>query len=114
MQPAMMPENARRLARSRWCGGEFQRDAVHTVAQAGGLRPVGKDVTEMPAAAAARDGGADHAERTILGLIDGVIQRRPKARPAGAAFEFGFRREQRQVAAGAAESAGAMFAEQRT
>src|SRR5579862_9164316 len=91
---------------------EFERHAVHAVAQAGRLRPVVEDVAEMAAAAMARHRRARHAERAVGGLVDGLVERRPEARPAGAAFEFGLRREQRQVAAGAGERAVAMLLEQ--
>src|SRR5579864_349987 len=87
---------------------EFERHAVHAIAQARRFRPVVEDVAEMAAAAMARYRGAGHAERAVGGLVDRFVERRPKTRPAGAAFEFGLRREQRQVAAGAAEGAVAM------
>src|SRR5262249_50227363 len=67
----------------------------------------------MAATRMARHRGAGHAERTVLALVHRVLQRRPKTRPAGAALEFGLGREQRQVAAGAAESTVAMLVEQR-
>src|SRR5215472_13276051 len=67
----------------------------------------------MAAAAMAGHSGAGHAERTVLALVDRVLQRRPETRPAGAALEFGLGREQRQIAAGAAESTVAMLVEQR-
>src|SRR5215469_4292829 len=101
------------LTRPRRRRGEFQRHAVHAVAQPGRLRTVGEDVAEMAAAAMARYGGAGHAERAVLALVDRVLQRRPETRPAGAALEFGLGREQRQIAAGAAESTVAMLVEQR-
>src|SRR5580704_2485879 len=91
-----------------------QREAVHAVAQAGRLRPVVEDVTEMAAAAAAVNFGPQHPEGAVFGFADGVLQRLIKTRPAGAALEFGFRREQRQVAAGAGECALAVLLEQRT
>ena len=47
-------------------------------------------MAEMAAAAMARHSSAGHAEGTILDLIDRMLQRRPEARPAGAALEFGF------------------------
>src|SRR6478672_2338138 len=46
-------------------------------------------------------------------FADRVLQRLIETRPAGAAFEFGFRGEQRQVAAGACEDALAMFLQER-
>src|SRR3981189_3742077 len=92
---------------------EDQRKAVHAVAQAGRLRPIVKDVTEMAAAAAAVNFGPQHPKGAVFGLADGVVERLIKARPAGSALEFRLRREQRQVAAGAGEDALAMLLEQR-
>jgi hypothetical protein len=91
---------------------EFQRHAVHAIAQAGRLRAVVEDVAEMAAAAMARDRSPRHAERAVGRFVDRLVERRPKARPAGAAFEFGLRREQRKVAAGTGERAVAMLLEQ--
>ena len=67
----------------------------------------------MAAAAAAMHFGARHAERRVLGFADGIVERLPEARPAGAALVFGVRGEQRQVAAGAGEDALALFLQQR-
>ncbi len=67
----------------------------------------------MAAATAAVNFGAQHSEGSVLGLADGVFERLVETRPAGAAFEFRLRREQRQVAAGAGEDALAMLLEQR-
>src|SRR6267143_1020886 len=92
---------------------EYQRKAVHAVAQAGRLRPIVENVTEMAAAAAAVDFGSQHPEGAVFGLADGVLERLIKTRPAGAALEFRLRGEQRQVAAGAGEDALAMLLEQR-
>src|SRR4051794_16749830 len=92
---------------------EHQREAVHAVAQAGGLRAIIEDVAEMAAAAAAVDLGAQHAESAVLGLADRVVERLVEARPAGATLEFGLGRKQRQVAAGAGEDALAMLLQQR-
>src|ERR1700694_1845187 len=92
---------------------KYQRKAVHAVAQAGGLRPIEEEVTEMAAATAAVNFGAQHPEGPVFGLADGVLERLVKTRPAGAAFEFGLRGEQRQVAAGAGEDALAVLLEQR-
>src|ERR1700722_8625728 len=90
-----------------------QRKAVHAVAQAGRFRPVVEDMAEMAAAAATMNLGPQHSEGTVFGLADRVVERLIEARPAGAAFEFGLRGEQRQVAAGAGENALAMLVEQR-
>src|SRR5580698_7240121 len=92
---------------------KYQREAVHAIAQAGRLRPVVEDVTEMAAAAAAMNFGPQHPEGAVFGLADGVLERLIETRPAGAALEFGLRGEQRQVAAGAGEGALAMLLEQR-
>src|SRR6266550_1587473 len=98
----------------RWRGRvEYQRKAVHAVAQAGRLRSVVEDVTEMAAAAAAMNFGPQHPQGPVFGLADGVLERLIKTRPAGAALEFRLRSEQRQVAAGAGEDALAMLLEQR-
>src|SRR5579863_5592243 len=90
-----------------------QRKAVHAIAQAGRLRSIVEQVTEMAAAAAAVNFGPQHPESPVFGLADGVIERLIEAGPAGAALEFGLRGEQRQVAAGASEDALAMLLEQR-
>src|ERR1700730_18120947 len=92
---------------------EYQRKAVHAVAQAGRLRPIVENVTEMAAAAAAVDFGPQHPKGAVFGLADGVVERLIKTRPAGAALEFRLRGEQRQVAAGAGEDALAMLLQQR-
>src|SRR4030088_605828 len=92
---------------------EDQRKAIHAVAQAGRLRPIVEDVTEMAAAAAAVNFGPQHPKGAVFGLADGVAERLIKTRPAGAALEFRLRGEQRQVAAGAGEDALAMLFEQR-
>ena len=123
-RPHRRAEHRRGAARA--CGGAESRDvngyefdpagagtnpcdAVHAIAQARGLRPVGEDVAEMATAAVAGDRRAGHAEGMVVRLVDGIGKRRPEARPAGAAVEFGLRGEQRQVAAGAGEGAGTMF-----
>src|SRR5467141_4794409 len=92
---------------------EDQRKAVHAVAQAGRLRPIVKDMTEMAAAAAAVNFGPQHPKGAVFGPADGIVERLIKTRPAGAALEFRLRGEQRQVAAGAGEDALAMLLEQR-
>src|SRR6202011_6071520 len=92
---------------------EYQRKAVHAVAQTGWRRPIVEHVTEMAAAAAAVNFGPQHPEGAVFGLAEGVLQRLIETRPAGAALVFGLRGEQRQVAAGAGEDAFAMLLEQR-
>ena len=47
-------------------------------------------------------------------FADRVFQRLIETRPAGAAFEFGLRRKQRQVATGAGKNALAMLFQERT
>ena len=47
-------------------GLESQRDAIHAIAQAGGLRAVIEDVAEMTAAAPAMNGGARPCRRMCL------------------------------------------------
>src|SRR5579864_9171764 len=96
-------------ARSGGRGRELQRHAIHAVAQAGRLGSILEDVAEMAAAAVARNSRSRHAEGVVLRFIGGVLEGGPKARPSGAAFEFGLRRIERQVAAGAGERSGAVF-----
>src|SRR5229473_2465934 len=92
---------------------EYQGKAIHAVAQAGRLRPIVEDVTEMAAATAAVNFGPQHPESPVFGFANGVLQRLVETRPAGTALEFRLRGEQRQVAAGAGEDALAMLLEQR-
>src|SRR5262249_39834401 len=65
------------------------------------------------AAAAAMDGRPRHEEGRILGRADGVLQRRPEARPTRAAIELRRRGEKVEVAARAGEIAAPMLVEQR-
>ena len=67
---------------------EFQRGAVHAVAQARGLRAVGEDVAEVSAAARAVDLGPLHQVSVVLARGHRAGDRLEEARPAGAAFEF--------------------------
>src|SRR6266403_426232 len=71
----------------RRCRGrmEYKRKAVHAVAQAGRLRPVVEEVTEMAAATAAVNFGARHPEGAVFGLADSALERLIKTRPTGAA-----------------------------
>src|SRR6202051_1310688 len=92
---------------------KHQREAVHAVAQPGRLWSIVEDVTEMTATTAAVNFGPHHPKGAVFGLADGVLERLIKTRPAGAAFIFRLRGEQRQVAAGAGEDALAMLLEQR-
>src|ERR1700730_5476844 len=103
----------RRSGRRRGGRMEYQGKAIHAVAQAGRLRPIVEDVTEMAAATAAVNFGPQDPESPVFGLADGVLQWLVKTRPAGAALEFRFRGEQRQIAAGTGEDALAVLLEQR-
>src|SRR6186997_610353 len=91
---------------------KHQPKPVDAIAQTGRLRSVLEDVPHVSAAAAAVDFRARHPERRVLGFANGIVERFPEARPAGAALIFGFRGEQRQVAAGAGEDALAFFFQQ--
>ncbi len=92
---------------------KHQPKPVDAIAQAGRFRPVVEDVPHMSAAAAAVHFRARHSERRVLGFANGIVQRLPEARPAGAALIFGIRGEQRQVATGACKDALAFFFQQR-
>src|SRR3546814_15952762 len=63
----------------------------------------------MAAAAAAMHLGARIAEVAVGRGADRAFERRPEARPAGAAVELGLARIARERAAGADEGAGALF-----
>ena len=67
----------------------------------------------MAAAAAAMDGSPHHAEGRVPGRADRILQRRPEARPAGAAVELGGRGEQVEVAARAGEVAAPFLVKER-
>src|SRR6516225_3319567 len=99
----------RRSARRRICRVEHQGVAVHAIAQAGRLRSIIKDVAEMAAATAAVHLGSRDAKGPVLGGADRVLERPVKARPAGAALEFGLGRKQRQIATRAGEGSFAML-----
>src|ERR1044071_8615175 len=100
-------------ARVRLLRLEVHRHAVDAVAEPRGRRTVGKHVTEMAAAAAAMHLGADHAVGSIHGFLDRTGLRIVEARPAGATLELLLRLEQRLLAAGTVERAGALFEIQR-
>src|SRR5215475_261557 len=74
---------------------EVQRDAIDAIAQMRGGRPVLEHMAEMAAAAAAVHFRAHHPEAAVAGGLDRARNRVVEARPAGAAFEFRFRDEQR-------------------
>src|SRR4051812_23332066 len=83
---------------------ELQGDAVVAVTLAGRRRTVVEDVALVAAAAHAVVLGA-RDEHLVVGLHrDRPGQRRPEARPAGAALELRVRGEQRQFAAGTDEA----------
>jgi len=105
---------ASRLVGVGWRGLEGQGDAVDAVAQSGRRRTIVEDVAEVAVAATAMHGRAHHAERSVLGGFDCVLERRPKARPPGSAVELRARREQDKVAAPARENTWSVFVQQRT
>src|ERR1700722_16970208 len=92
---------------------KLQGESIHAVAQAGRLRSIVENMTEVTTAAAAVNFGPQHPEGAVFMLADGIFKRLPKTRPAGAALIFRFRGEQRQIAAGTGEDALAMLLEQR-
>ena len=49
---------------------EFQRGAIHAVAQPGGFRPVVEHMAEMGFAARAKHLGAAHEEAAVFALLD--------------------------------------------
>ncbi len=67
---------------------ECEAEAVDAMALAGRRRAIVEHMAEVPAAAAAMLFGADHAERQVALVGDGVRQRLPEARPAGAAVDI--------------------------
>src|SRR5262245_64737010 len=76
--------------RSGGGGNEFQRDAVHAIAQTGRTRPVLEHMSEMTAATPAMHFGARDQERAVGRRADRIVQRLIETRPAGPAFIFGF------------------------
>ncbi|MNL52690.1 hypothetical protein D3C87_1758860 [compost metagenome] len=63
--------------------------AVQAVAQAGGRRAVGKDVSEMGVAVRTANFGAHHEMRTVLDLADRlIVDGGEVARPAAAGIEL--------------------------
>src|SRR6185312_3546363 len=95
--------------RLRLAGMKVERHAVHAVALPGWGRPVLKNMPEMSAAAPAMHLGAAHKEAPVGLGFDRVLKRRPEARPAGAAVEFGAGVEQRLTTAGAVIDPGAIL-----
>src|SRR5262249_26567628 len=98
---------------SRGVGQEFQGHAVDAVAQSRGRRAVLEDMAQMSAAAPAMHLGAWQQQQVVGGGANGVRQRPIEARPAGLAVVFGFRREQRKIAARAGKRALALLVVER-
>src|SRR5215469_7497094 len=80
---------------------EVERHAVHAIALAGRFWAVLEDMAEMPAAPAAMNFGSRHEEAAVRFGSDCFVERRPEARPTGAAVEFGVGGEHRLPATGA-------------
>src|SRR4051812_37956509 len=87
-------------ARLRFAGlrNEFQRDAVIAKTLAGRRGPVVEHVAMMAAAADAVILGARVKNLVIRAVAEHARYRREETRPAGTAFEFHCRREDRQIA----------------
>src|SRR5262249_43556550 len=98
---------------SRSVGQEFQGHAVDAVAQPRGRRAVLEDMAQMSAAAPAMHLGTWQQQQVVGGGADRVRQRPIEARPAGLAVVFGFRREQRKIAARAGKRAFALLVVER-
>src|SRR5689334_17064048 len=97
-------------SRRGWrCRMKHESKAVHAITQAGGLRPVVKHVTEMPATSAAMHLGSGHAKRAVLGGSNGIVEGLEETRPARAALELRFRRKQRQIASRTGKNSLAML-----
>src|SRR5437899_11128657 len=94
-------------------GQKFQGCAVDAVAQSRGRRSVFEDMAQMSAAAPAMHLGAWQQQQVVGGGADRVRQRPIEARPAGLAVVFGFRREQRKIAARAGKRALALLVVER-
>ena len=75
------------------------------MALAGRCRTIIKNVPEVTAAAAAMHFRANGKQRAVFLGAHSVVLGLPETGPAGAAVEFGFRRIDRQIAAGAMELA---------
>ena len=79
--------------------GEIQTARVHAKSLAGGLGPVGKDMTEVGAARCTRGLGPSHTQTPVFMKRDQIVSDRlPEAGPAGTAFVFGVRGKERCVA----------------
>src|ERR1700682_5562662 len=89
---------------------EFERQAIVAPALAGGWRPVVKNMSLMSAAARAVIFRPRQYELEVLFGREMTWNAGKKARPAGAAFEFHLRGEQRQRTTCADEYSGPLFA----
>jgi hypothetical protein len=94
-------------------GQEFHGDAIYAIAQAGRWWPIVEDVAEMAPAATTMRFRSDHSVAFIGGSLYRIGCRIVEARPAGAAFEFPLRGEQRLIATRADECAGTLLEVQR-
>src|SRR4030095_8847287 len=92
---------------------ELQRRAVHAIALAGGLGPIGEDMAEMAAALGAMRLGSGHEMAGVGRGADRARHRRPEGGPARAAFVLVSRIEQGLATAGAVEGAGALLVVER-
>src|SRR5438477_7996220 len=91
----ILPAQARRKRPAlRLIRLEVHRNAVDAVAQVRRRRAVVEHMAEMAAAAAAMHLGAHHAVGTVARGLGRARSRIVEARPAGAALELHFRREQ--------------------
>jgi len=73
---------------------QLDRQAVNTVAQPGGRRPIFKHMPQMGAAFFAHYFGANHAVRAVAGFEDDlVIGGLEKAGPAATGIKFGIRQK---------------------
>src|SRR5262249_51473830 len=110
---AAHPRPTEKPRSSRSVGQKFQGHAVDAVAQPRGRRAVLEDMAQMSAAAPAMHLGTWQQQQVVGGGADRVRQRRIEARPAGLAVVFGFRREQRKIAARAGKRAFALLVVER-
>src|SRR5271157_1015727 len=83
---------------------ESQGHAVHAIAESGRFWSVVENVAKVTVAPAAGHRGADHSVGPVVVGIHRIVERRPEARPAGAAVELGRGREKVGGAAGAGEN----------
>src|SRR5262249_48952521 len=106
-------DHCRKLPMSGGGDLEGHRDAIDAVAKARRLRAVLEHMTKVATATAAVDSRPHHTERGISRRADGLIQRRPEARPASAALKFGGRGKQVEITADAGEIAAPFLAQKR-